>query len=668
MRFFFVLLGVFVGFHLPTQGLAFAQKAADNVVHPLLLFNQGESEDLAQKADCAVFVVEQQVAGVADEDLKALSCLRLFSTSKQTALVKIATDAALTSAKAKTDKALASLGVFALRSSDEKEIIHYGLKHAWLFSKIYAQFTILPDPGDIDTSPKKVVAKKICSAPKKGMSSDITCGPLSAKPASFRQSYRRLFHEHHRANRTGKADFDYVRFFGFYVEDLTDPAVIKSLKGMDGKPDFKYTDDRSPCPSKAVGDTHDRSEDYIFRAVMNCARADHASDPNYQVLLAYEPGSSLTNSKNDPVIMVSAPKQPWIVGVREGTGSLLSTNFENKDSVFPSQGALRLAKNPDEFIKSKTENGITLGVGIDRDGQQEDFEIDAAIGYRLANKVKPDTECDNPHGLFCRTQISMTPFLAWQRETSDNLKVTPAKKDRDRDVVFTGVQYGFERITELPEADLFTDHWSRPNWRVSGALEAITDGNFDAEVYRLTSKISPPGFDTIPNFGYRQPTRLGDLLLSHKTYRENASANKDSLNRCANRALCSVWLEWDGGLVLEEVSVRQAPLNLDTDEDLTDRLVQFEGTRFGYDLSAKIGTRSLFAFKSDKPWVEFSVDYKNRQSWNASEGQAELFETSLKLKDTLEGLFSVGVSYERGEELRLGEEIENWTIEFDMKR
>lgn len=525
----------------------------------------------------------------------------------------------------------------------------------------------------------------------------------------FRRSLERMVYEVEvaRGTITPKSnredlELDLIRIHGMFIADI-DHERFADKQG--------YHDDRGDCPkvpagSQQSGATYTRqSSDLLFRFVRHCKRESddqqsspesHAqspaeqadpsevdsqtaalsyNDPNYRVFLAFEPGSSLTRpdgsgrerSFGTPRLSSFAPTRQITIALQELADATTDIKLRQDEFRWPSRFRLRLAKDPSEFLKPKTSEGAEVGIALNQETKKQDFSVDVAAGLSLFNEIDPksDTCADTPAPL-CNVRWSATPFAAWQRTQIRDRGESPTEVSRSRDTLFGGLQIGYEKISGVAEEHRHADYWRKPSWRAAIALEAITDGDFDAQVYRTSATLAPPLPDFVPQLGYRRRVRFGELFLTEHELRARGADSRGAITKCTSRTLCSLWFEWDGSFAIDNVEVDEAPFDLSTD-DPVDRIELIEGTRFGYDLSIGVGARSPFAFSGDRPWLELKADFKKREAFEAGGSQVELLDTGLKYTDTHDGSLSFGIGYKRGEDLRLGDESEEWTFEIGLK-
>lgn|GEM_PF-3887142 len=659
----------------PAQG----QGVQTNIVHPLFLFERSEALKLARQADCAMVATRVPTTNVTEErfplEFQAVlpdACRTVydigFDGKIYTALKAKRQSVAPVTLEDYKSLILEKIGLEAVRSNEGQasDVYAYAIDRRAVVTKTFGRYSFTTGTDDYDKTRSEIWANSVCPKPGKGE----ICGLVKATgPQRFRRALERLIYalefDRRQPKNTIRPTLDPIQIHGFYVEDLSDPKYNDSIG---------IKDTRKECPKKT------QTQDSIYRIAFNCYVLDSKDKtkeayPDYRVLLVYEPGSTLTRggSNNDVVAMKppvdrdEAPEEQFLVQFQEWADATTTVRLQKDQTKFPSLFQLRIADEPTEFVKTASSDPAKIAITVNQETKREEFAIDAAIGYRLSNTVDAKKEiCEKTPWLLCNAQWSVSPFVAWQRTQSDE-RGADTDPERTRDVVFGGVQLGFEKIAAVPDNERFADFRRPPDWRSSLAIEYITDGDFEADVQRYSFLTSPPWPDFLPTYGYRGRLRLSELGLSENQIRARAMKDRGSITRCSSRFVCSVWFEWDGNIAIDHIDVDTAPFNLSTEEDPDDRLDLIDGTRFGFDLSATIGARSPLAFTSDTPWIEFKTEFQKRETFRSDGRQVELLKSSLALTDTHDGSFSVGIGYERGEDLRLGNELEQWTIELGLK-
>ena len=464
----------------------------------------------------------------------------------------------------------------------------YAVRPSRVIGALYKRYPVdLGSDLDATITIRDVIADAIC--PERDVPDGQVCGPVRDDAAqSLRRSLERMLYLAAPEHRTGHARLNNM----FVVRTGAEPA-----EGSDSR-------------------LKDDAFAYVIRDGGGC-QGDLTSECRayrYHVHLAFAPGGQVREEGEDGLlILADAPSRSSLEAVRYSARSVLGDRttelVERRRTV---RRGLRIGRGPEDFIPTRPRRGAQFGVDINADEGEETFSFNGAVGYRISTRRRTRSNDAS-------VNVSLTPFAAWQRRRD----VTRDSSEPDvirNDVLFFGGVAGFERVLRVPRAAQFADYWTRPSWRGSLSAEYVTDSDFDAEVYRVAGTLSPPMPERFPNFGYRNQVQLGDLFRSYTHDRvdrdTNASASQDRLApMCAGlRVLCTTWVEWDFAAALDHVDVVTPQLNFSTRRDLTDRIEENDGTRFGYDLRIEFANRSIFALVGERPWFEVFADYKNARA------------------------------------------------------
>ncbi|MEM6899597.1 MAG: hypothetical protein AAF583_07505 [Pseudomonadota bacterium] len=121
------------------------------------------------------------------------------------------------------------------------------------------------------------------------------------------------------------------------------------------------------------------------------------------------------------------------------------------------------------------------------------------------------------------------------------------------------------------------------------------------------------------------------------------------------------WFSWDFNAAADYVDIINRPragMLPDGTFEPVSPIEDIDGFRLGFDAEATISGRTPFSFASSRPFLSLGVEYQQRYGLQRTVGNQDLLDINFTIRDNIQSLINWNISYEIGEDIRSGEDIE----------